>query len=135
MVVHRKPTVLTPKPERASRAKPKVIHEDEMIVRPGGAMWRSRPTLADPFTDELPKAFEGTEEEVRARHASDTAAGLAPLVEVRTLASWGAEPREVITVLDLAKMGHAHEVHDKPGVYRITPEGERILRESMMPRG
>lgn len=126
----RKPTVLTPTAPRKSRAKPKAAASTaEWSPRAGQPTWRSRPTKADPFTDEVPGPTYGTEEEVRAQHASDTAAGLEPMLEVLTQALWSPPWREVPTVADLAGIGEAHQLAD--GAYKITPRGYEILREAM----
>lgn len=118
-------------PELPSRAKPKVEKVRDVWTPPEGApLWRTRPTRPDPFGDPV-RAVEGDEDEVQEQHRQFTQQGLEPILEARTEASWGPIPRPILTVLQLAKMGHAREVPDKPGVYRISDEGCRLLKESM----
>jgi len=112
-------SILSPVIPRARKAKP----------APAAAVhrWRSRPTLPGPFGDQEPP-YTGPEADVRARHAADTLAGMAPILETHSAAHWG-QHRDVPTVRELAGLGMAKEV--APNVFQLTPAGQARIYEAM----
>jgi len=112
-------SVLSAVVPRAKKAKPApvaVVHR-----------WRSRPTLPGPFGDQEPP-YAGPEADVRARHAADTLAGMAPILETHSAADW-SQHRDVPTMRELAALGLAQEV--APNVFQATPAGQARIYEAM----
>lgn len=119
--------VSPPVPEKPKAEKPSA-------PAPEVKGWRSRPTRPG-FSGVVERPFYGTEDEVRERAAVDEMAGAAPVVEQLRGAIYSTPPREVPTVLDLAKRGLAHEHPGAGGTrWSITPEGQQILTDAMLGR-
>lgn len=134
MVTARKPTVLTPQAPRKAKVKAKAAPPEEWVPREGAPTWRSRPTRPGPWGDDEPP-FYGSEAEVRERHQVDTEAGMAPVIEQLGRGLWGPPARPILTVAELAKRGMAQEHPSSGGTrWTITPEGYRLLGESMKAR-
>jgi hypothetical protein len=131
MAAPRKPTVLTPKVPRASRAKAKPAPED---ARPpwaprAGREYRVRITEESPFGGFERPLYTGDLFDAEIRHAEHEAAGVRSVIEHADRYGYGPPPREVVTVEALATLGLAREVGGSK--WSISPEGQRRIFESM----
>lgn len=129
MVAPRKPTVLTPKVPRASRAKAKAAPERaEWAPRPGLA-YRVRITEESPFGGFEKPFYTGDLFDAEIRQAEHAAAGIRSIIEWANRNGYGSAPREVVTVEMLAADGLARQAGD--GRWEISPAGQRRIFESM----
>lgn len=129
MVAPRKPTVLTPKVPRASRAKPKAEAEvREWHPRPGWA-YRVRICEESPFGGFERPFYTDDLFDAEIRQAEHEAAGIRSVLEHANRNGYGPPPRHVVTVAELAEEHLARQWPD--GKWTISPEGQRRIYESM----
>lgn len=131
MVTARKPSVLTPKIPRASRAKPKPEPEvREWHPRPGAAH-RCRILGESPFGGFERPLYSDDLTDVEIRQAELEAAGVEAVVEHAYPGGiWAAEQRKAVTIAELAQLHLAREGAGG-GRWEILPEGQRMIYESM----
>lgn len=135
MVTARKATVLTQRPPRASRAKPKPeAQEWHPPILPGRA-YRLRPTTAGPFGMDRPTESDDLPG-LRAQAVELAAMGIESVLEHHNGITYAPLPEfEPVMVADLARIGLAHERQRQGGgtVWEIEPEGFEAIRTGVLP--
>ncbi len=135
MVTARKATVLTQKPPRATRPKPKPQAEEwHPPILPGRA-YRLRPTTAGPFGMDRPTESDDLEG-LRTMQGELSQMGVESELEQHTGETYGPLPAfEPVTVAELARVGLAHERQRQGSgtVWEIEPEGYEAIRTGVRP--